>query len=81
MANIPPRTAKTQQHRQMTMLSVVGAAGFEPTTPCTPSKCATGLRHVPGTSLVKIRKSCVEGKVNGGPKLDPFLKFHELLSF
>ena len=25
----------------------VGTAGFEPATPCTPSKCATGLRHVP----------------------------------
>ena len=26
---------------------VVGTAGFEPTTTCTPSKCATRLRHVP----------------------------------
>jgi hypothetical protein len=26
---------------------MVGAAGFEPTTPCTPSKCATRLRHAP----------------------------------
>ncbi len=25
----------------------VGAAGFEPTTPCTPSKCATKLRYAP----------------------------------
>src|SRR6185437_2534716 len=26
---------------------MVGTAGFEPATPCTPSKCATRLRHVP----------------------------------
>ena len=26
---------------------VVGAAGFELATPCTPCKCATGLRHAP----------------------------------
>ncbi len=26
---------------------MVGTTGFEPATPCTPSKCATRLRHVP----------------------------------
>ena len=26
---------------------MVGTAGFEPTTTCTPSKCATRLRYVP----------------------------------
>ena len=26
---------------------VVGKTGFEPATPCTPYKCATGLRHFP----------------------------------
>ena len=26
---------------------MVGTAGFEPATPCTPSKCATRLRYVP----------------------------------
>ena len=31
---------------------LVGVAGFEPTTSCTPSKCATGLRYTPnGVSL------------------------------
>jgi hypothetical protein len=25
----------------------VGTTGFEPATPCTPCKCATGLRYVP----------------------------------
>src|SRR5271154_250901 len=26
---------------------IVGAAGFEPTTPCSQSRCATRLRHAP----------------------------------
>ena len=26
---------------------LVGTAGFEPATPCTPCKCATRLRHAP----------------------------------
>jgi len=30
--------------------SMVGATGFEPATTCTPSKCATRLRHAPKTS-------------------------------
>ena len=28
-------------------MKLVGTAGFEPATPCTPSKCATRLRYVP----------------------------------
>ena len=27
--------------------SLVGVKGFEPSTPCTPCKCATRLRHTP----------------------------------
>ena len=30
---------------------LVGTVGFEPTTPCTPCKCATKLRHAPIRSL------------------------------
>ncbi len=26
---------------------MVGATGFEPATPCSQSRCATGLRHAP----------------------------------
>src|SRR5712692_1737500 len=29
------------------MLTLVGPAGFEPATPVTPFRCATGLRYVP----------------------------------
>ena len=28
-------------------ISVIGAAGFEPATPCSQSRCATKLRHAP----------------------------------
>jgi hypothetical protein len=28
---------------------IVGTTGFEPATPCTPCKCATGLRYVPNS--------------------------------
>ena len=31
---------------------LVGTAGFEPATPCTPSKCATRLRYVPIVAAV-----------------------------
>ena len=43
----PPPNTKGQAQRLALSLFVVGTAGFEPTTPCTPCKCATGLRHVP----------------------------------
>src|SRR5689334_4386404 len=39
----PPCEPQCQTER----LFPVGTAGFEPAAPCTPSKCATGLRHVP----------------------------------
>ena len=29
------------------LIRLVGATGFEPATTCTPSKCATRLRHAP----------------------------------
>ena len=35
-------------------LKVVGDAGFEPATPCTPCRCATGLRHIPNGELSKF---------------------------
>ena len=31
---------------------MVGVVGFEPTAPCTPCKCASGLRHTP--SVLRI---------------------------
>ena len=39
---------------------MVGVKGFEPSTPCTPCKCATKLRHTPNTldySALKVSYS------------------------
>jgi hypothetical protein len=33
----------------------VGWTGFEPATPCTPYKCATGLRHHPNKWAANLR--------------------------
>ncbi len=30
---------------------LVGARGFEPPTPCSQNRCATGLRHAPKTQI------------------------------
>jgi hypothetical protein len=40
--------------------SLVGTAGFEPATTCTPSKCATRLRYVPA-----IRAFTLKNGLNG----------------
>jgi hypothetical protein len=31
---------------------LVGVKGFEPSTPCTPCKCATKLRHTPKPAII-----------------------------
>lgn len=40
-------------------LGMVGVAGLEPTTPCPPDRCATGLRYTPkplsGSRLIAVR--------------------------
>ena len=43
-------TKQNAQQRLLPLLSIsvsIGQAGFEPTTPCTPCKCATRLRYCP----------------------------------
>ncbi len=42
--------------------TLVGTAGFEPATPCTPSKCATRLRYVPEEAGARRRTSVLEEK-------------------
>ena len=38
---------------------LVGVQGFEPWTPCSQSRCATGLRHTPRTLLyLSLRPPC-----------------------
>ena len=34
-------------------LKMVGAIGFEPTTPRPPGECATGLRYAPTMSVIR----------------------------
>ena len=41
--------------RKRRLSTLVGAAGFEPTTPCPPDKCATGLRYAPSISSRRWR--------------------------
>ena len=43
---------------------LVGVAGFELATPCTPCKCATRLRYTP-TDRELYRKARQQGKANG----------------
>ena len=33
---------------------MVGVKGFEPSTPCTPCKCATRLRHTPKQQIITV---------------------------
>ena len=44
-----PLKRKKGRHTGHPLFFVVGAAGFEPTTPCTQNRCATRLRHAPIT--------------------------------
>ena len=41
---------------------LVGVKGFEPSTPCTPCKCATRLRHTPSQERVIIKISLLDSK-------------------
>jgi hypothetical protein len=41
--------------RLLTHRSVVGTRGFEPPTPCSQSRCATRLRHVPTATYHRLR--------------------------
>ena len=45
------------------IVPMVGAAGFEPTTPRTPSECATGLRYAPTYSASIYFRSVVRDRV------------------
>ena len=38
------------------LISLVGTAGFELATPCTPCKCATRLRYVPKRAIIAVRQ-------------------------
>jgi hypothetical protein len=46
---------------------IVGTTGFEPATPCTPCKCATGLRYVPNPPLEGPQKYAKKAKSPNNP--------------
>ena len=41
---------------EATVSNLVGWTGFEPATPCTPYKCATGLRHHPNSGAANVKE-------------------------
>ena len=45
---------------------MVGAAGFEPTTPRTPSECATGLRYAPTLLGIDYFRSAMQNPLRHG---------------
>jgi hypothetical protein len=53
-------------HSSRIKQSLVGTAGFEPATTCTPSKCATRLRYVPAirASLLKFGLNSTEANAS-----------------
>lgn len=65
---------KTADTHQWWMLAVsVGVTGFEPATPCSQSRCATGLRYAP--SFVKSVAN-VQLLFHTGKQLGAFLTFY-----
>lgn len=46
---------------------LVGATGFEPATPASRTRCATGLRYAPNLDLLAYRKSRVIASDRGLP--------------
>ena len=47
IASLEGWSSTVELHPRAGLLLVVGARGFEPPTPCSQSRCATGLRHAP----------------------------------
>ncbi len=44
---------------------MVGAAGFEPATFCTPCNCATELRHAPNSEPLCFKNLCFRQDIHG----------------
>ena len=58
---------------------LVGTAGFEPATPCTPCKCATRLRHAPSAkSIQRLSQTATDGLARDLelPRAEPFPSSH-----
>ena len=55
----PQRRKDLEHFYSKSLIHMVGVKGFEPSTPCTPCKCATRLRHTPSAFYysLKFRRS------------------------
>jgi hypothetical protein len=47
-----PRTLSGLERRDSKLRILVGAIGFEPTTPCAQGRCATRLRYAPTILII-----------------------------
>ena len=64
---VPQRRKDPAPFEAKSLIHMVGVKGFEPSTPCTPCKCATRLRHTPiepgsiacETSILRQRVSVI----------------------
>ena len=45
------------------LMTLVGVQGFEPWTPWSQTRCATGLRHTPKTKIIQAVSTSVKGQV------------------
>ena len=53
----PQRRKDLEPFDTKSLIHLVGVKGFEPSTPCTPCKCATRLRHTPIEPAIIARTS------------------------
>ena len=79
-SNPGPAIARSKQKafkncslKAFALLLLVGVKGFEPSTPCTPCKCATRLRHTP--KLAIIAAPTAANSVPGGQEFANFGEF------
>ena len=55
------KRAAARRLQPVWMDSLVGVAGFELATPCTPCKCATRLRYAPSTRIIGLASPASQG--------------------
>ena len=59
------------------LCNLVGTVGFEPTTPCTPCKCATRLRYAPKALALCAKGKLLSGSLNNERK-DSSINFYPM---
>ena len=78
------RAPRHNKREHQLALVLVGAAGFEPATPCSQSRCATELRHAPlcnyRHNLTPLGRLAKRRGVQLSVQLTPFSSHYPLLS-